>query len=70
MVTVLPCIIREDILKMFDVFCIAIPVLTDIVHSCQPDDRFFRETLPDTSESWGDLVPIALGPLYLFVGVG
>lgn len=70
MVTVLPCIIREDFLKMFDVFCIAIPILMDTVRSCQPDDRFFRDTLPDPSESRGDLVPVALVPLYLLVGVG
>lgn len=45
------------------------PILSDTVLSCQPNGHFFRETLSDPSESWGDLPPIALVLLYLFVGV-
>lgn len=56
MVTVLHCIIIEDILKTSDVFFIAIPMPPDTVLSCQPNDHF-RETLPDPSRSQGDLPP-------------
>lgn len=69
MVRVLPCITTEDILKTFYIFCVAMPILSDTVLSCQPNGHFFRETLSDPSESWGDLPPIALVLLYLFVGV-